>query len=258
VSEQRRLIELLKEKRQAVISHAVTKGLNPNAPMKPSGIQWLGDVPQHWSTTILKRLVVDRRPITYGIVQPGEPDSNGRFMIRGGDYSNGWCEADEVFRVSDAIEIPYTRSRMKTGDLIITIVGAGVGNIAVVPDWLDGANITQTSARIALNPEKANAEFVCLALQGIIGQKNLDLNVYGAAQPRLNIAHIDVYVMTVPPLEEQQEIADFIKDKVDRFGALEAEAERAIDLLQERRTALISAAVTGKIDVRGVIESAAP
>ena len=171
-------------------------------------------------------------------------------MIRGGDYSDGWCQPDDVFRVSDAIEIPYTRSRMQAGDLIITIVGAGVGNVAVIPDWLDGANITQTSARIALNPENANAEFVCLALQVIIGQRNLDLNVYGAAQPRLNIAHVDVYVMTVPPLEEQREIAEFINAKIDRFGELEAEAERAIELLQERRTALISAAVTGKIDVR--------
>lgn len=252
VAEQRRLIELLKEKRQAVISHAVTKGLNPNVTMRPSGIEWLGDIPEHWEVTILKRLVDLRRPITYGIVQPGEPEPQGRFMIRGGDYSNGWCSPDEVFRVSDAIEIPYARSRMKAGDLIITIVGAGVGNVGITPEWLNGANITQTSARIALDPDKAIAEFVCLALQGIIGQRNLDLNVYGAAQPRLNIAHVDTYLMTVPPLDEQSEIAKFVTSTVDRFRFLICEAERAIELLQERRTALISAAVTGKIDVREI------
>ena len=110
VAEQRRLIELLKEKRQAVISHAVTKGLNPHAPMKPSGIEWLGDVPEHWVLMRLKRLVQPTRRITYGIVQPGEADPTGRFMIRGKDYSDGWCEKEEIFRVSDGIEIPYKRS----------------------------------------------------------------------------------------------------------------------------------------------------
>jgi type I restriction enzyme S subunit len=250
VAEQRRLVELLREKRQAVISHAVTKGLDPTVPMKPSGIPWLGDIPEHWETIILKRLVDTQRPITYGIVQPGQSDPTGSFMIRGGDYSNGWCDPDNVFRVSAEIEVPYARSRMKTGDLIITIVGAGVGSVAIVPDWLDGANITQTSARIALDPKKADTCFVCYALQGIVGEKNLDLYVYGSAQPRLNISHIDSYLMTVPPLNEQQLIAAVVREKIGKFDSLITEAERAILLLQERRTALISAAVTGKIDVR--------
>jgi type I restriction enzyme S subunit len=250
VGEQRRLIDLLKDKRQAVISHAVTKGLNPQAPLKPSGIHWLGDVPEHWSVKRLKRLVQHSRRITYGIVQPGEPDPTGRFMIRGKDYSEGWCSPDEIFRVSDGIEIPYTRSRMREHDLVMTIVGAGVGNVAMIPVWLDGSNITQTTARIAVDPQKAEPAYVCLALQGIVGQRNLERYVYGSAQPRLNIEHVDAYLMTVPPLSEQREIVASLNFKLEKLDALTAEAERAIELLQERRTALISAAVTGKIDVR--------
>lgn len=248
-----RLLELLKEKRQIVISHAVTKGLNPYVPMKSSDIEWLGDVPEHWKVMRLKRLVSNLRRITYGIVQPGESDANGRFMIRGKDYSSGWCQPDEIFRVSSAIEVPYARSRIQTGDLVMTIVGAGVGNVALIPDWLDGANITQTTARIALDLEKAQPEFVRYALQGLIGQRNLERNVYGSAQPRLNIEHVDSYLMTVPPLDEQRRIVACLKGELDQFAELVAEAQRGIDLLQECRAALISAAVTGQIDVRDAV-----
>lgn len=250
VLEQRRLIGLLKEKRQAVISHAVTKGLNPNTPMKPTGIQWLGDVPQHWSVIPLHRVVQDQRRITYGIVQPGKPDKNGRFMIRNQDFTNGWADLETIFRVSAAIEEPYERARFKTGDLLMTIVGAGIGNVAVIPEWLDGANTTQNIARIAIEPTKAHAPFIAEVLRGPIGTKSIEYYSKGAAQPSLNLGHLREFVVTVPPLDEQRDIADFIESQAGPMDTLQAEAERAIELLQERRTALISAAVTGKIDVR--------
>lgn len=250
VKEQRRLMELLQEKRQAVISHAVTRGLNPQAPLKSSGIEWLGDIPAHWTVAHLNRLVQPGRRITYGIVQPGERDENGRYMVRGQDYSFGWAAPEALFKVSDAVEIPYKRARLKAGDLVITIVGAGVGNIAVVPEWLDGANLTQTTARIAVNAAKADACFVAAVLKSAIGKRCVEFYAKGAAQPGLNIEHVRVFLITLPPLDEQRAIAQFIEDKTSQFDTLTAEAQRAIDLLQERRTALISAAVTGQIDVR--------
>jgi type I restriction enzyme S subunit len=250
VAEQRRLMELLKEKRQAAISHAVTKGLNPHAPMKPSCIEWLGDVPQGWEVFALNRLVQPGRRITYGIVQPGERDENGRFMVRGQDYSFGWAKPETIFKVSDAVEIPYRRARLMEGDLVITIVGAGVGNVEVVPSWLDGANITQTTARISVDTTKADPRFVSAVLKGPIGRRSVELYAKGAAQPGLNLEHVRIFPITVPPLSEQREIADYIDTEAKQFDALTAEAQRAIDLLQERRTALISAAVTGQIDVR--------
>lgn len=252
IAEQKRFIELLKEKRQAVISQAVTKGLNPNVPMKDSGIEWLGQVPVHWEVAHLNRVVQSGRRITYGIVQPGERDENGRYMVRGQDYSFGWAKAETLFRVSDAVEIPYKRARLKPGDLVITIVGAGVGNIAVVPDWLDGANLTQTTARVAVDPIRANPRFVCAALQSHIGRRSVEFYAKGAAQPGLNIEHVRVFPITLPPLEEQSAIASFLDTETAKFDTLTTEAERAIDLLSERRSALISAAVTGQIDVRGI------
>ena len=255
VVEQRRLIELLKEKRQAVISHAVTKGLNPNAPLKPSGIEWLGEVPAHWRVLPLHRIVQERRRITYGIVQPGEPDQFGRFMVRNQDYTNGWSDADKIFRVSDAVEVPYRRARLKAHDLIMTIVGAGTGNVGVVPEWLDGANTTQNIARIAIDSTKADATYIAAVLQGPIGKRSIELFAKGAAQPSLNLEHVRIFPVTVPPLAEQCEIALFIESQSSRLDALTSEAERGIELLQERRTALISAAVTGKIDVRRIAPS---
>lgn len=253
VEAQRRLIELLKEKRQAVISHAVTKGLDPAAPMKDSGIQWLGEVPTHWDIVALNRLVDTKRPITYGIVQPGPADPNGRFMVRGQDYSTGWASPENIFRVSAEIEQPYRRARLRSGDIVITIVGAGVGNTAVVPPFLEAANITQTTARIAAEPKQIQAEYLTYFLQSDFGRIQVGMYQKGAAQPGLNLEHLKAFRVSRPPLTEQARIATHLSRSVKLFDPLINEAEAAIALLQERRAALISAAVTGKIDVRGLV-----
>lgn len=253
VEAQRRLIALLKEKRQAVISHAVTKDLDPSAPLKPSGIPWLGDVPGHWEVVALSRLVQSRRPITYGIVQPGPADPNGRYMIRGQDYSSGWVAPEEIFRVSSAVEEPYRRARVRSGDLVITIVGAGVGNVAVVPDELEGANLTQTTARIAPDFSIVNPSFLQLALTSNLARTQVAIYQKGAAQPGLNLEHLKAFRLLVPALSEQREIARRASEATASLVLLIAEAGRACVLLAERRAALISAAVTGKIDVRGLV-----
>jgi type I restriction enzyme S subunit len=231
IERQRLLIELLKEKRQAIVSHAVTKGLNVNAAMKASGLEWLGEIPKHWSVLPLNRLVQAGRRITYGIVQPGEPDAEGRFMVRGQDYSFGWVEPEAIFKVSDAVEQPYKRARLEPHDLVITIVGAGVGNVAIVPEWLDGANITQTTARIAVDGAKADPQFVRAVLEGPIGRRSVELYAKGAAQPGLNLEHVRIFPVPVPPLVEQREIAAFIAQNTIKLDALTAEALSAIDPL---------------------------
>ncbi len=254
IEKQQQLIKLLKEKRQAVISHAVTKGLNPNAPMRDSGVEWLGDVPEHWIVVPLHRIVQSHRPITYGIVQPGEPDEGGRFMIRNQDFSSGWVRGDSIFRVSDAIEAPYKRARMEPNDLVMTIVGA-VGNVGIIPDWLDGANTTQNLARIAIDSEKADPFYIAAVLQGPIGKRNVDRYSKGGVQAALNLDHIRRFILPVPPLDEQREMTTALQYETGVFDSLEQQAKNIVELLQERRTALISAAVTGKIDIRNWVAS---
>lgn len=171
-------------------------------------------------------------------------------MVRGQDYSFGWAEPEAVFRVSDAIESPYKRSRLESGDLVLTIVGAGVGNVAIVPPWLGGANITQTTARISIDPARAEPDLVAAALESPVGRRNVELYVKGAAQPGLNLEHVRLFVIPVPPLPEQREIVTVIRRETDGLAQAVERAHGEIKLLREYRVRLIADVVTGKLDVR--------
>ncbi len=255
VEKKERLIELLQEKRSALITQTVTKGLDPNVPMKDSGMEWLGQIPAHWDMTFLDKVVDPLRKITYGIVQPGAPDPEGILMVRGQNYSRGWSNPEEIFRVSPEIEAPYKRARLQGGDIVMTIVGAGTGNVAIVPDWLEGANLTQTTARIAVFQRKGNNRYIAYLLQSVVGKVSVELTVKGAAQPGLNLGHIAKYRVILPPDGEQERIADFLAREVAKLDRLIDKIHESIDGMNEYRIALISAAVTGKIDVREKVAS---
>jgi len=139
----------------------------------------IGIIPEDWNLNILNDLIVEERPIRYGIVQPGKYDADGRFMVRGQDYSFGWVDSNNLFRVSPQVEERYKNARLSTGDIIITIVGAGTGNIEVVPKWLDGANITQTTARIAIELNRAYSVYCKYYLQSSQGKKQVMLYIKG-------------------------------------------------------------------------------
>ena len=215
---------------------------------KQSGSCWIGSIPHHWRTVMLKQLVDPLRRVTYGIVQPGPPDESGRCMVRGQDYSSGWADQSLIFRVSASVEEPYRRARLKAGDLVITIVGAGTGNVGVVPDYLAGANITQTTARIAPNYEKAVGEFLKYVLISDVGRRQVQAFQKGAAQPGLNLEHLVAFRVPFPPLPEQQAIAAFLDRETVKIDGLVEEQRRLITLLREKRQAVISHAVTKGLD----------
>jgi type I restriction enzyme, S subunit len=123
--------------------------------IKQGAMQQLLTPKENLASTELKNLIDINRKIRYGIVQPGKYDPNGRYMVRGQDYSFGWVDEKQLFKVSDIVEEKYKNARLKANDLIMTIVGT-VGHVEIVPKWLNGANITQTTARIAIDPSKAN------------------------------------------------------------------------------------------------------
>jgi type I restriction enzyme S subunit len=124
------------------------------------------------------------------------------------DYSFGWVALEGFFRVSEAIDRPYKRSKVKPRDLILTIVGAGTGNVATVPDWLDGANITQTTARIAVDHERFDYRYVRALLESRFGQHAVYRAIKGGAQPGLNIADIEKFAFFYPAKIVQSQIAD--------------------------------------------------
>ena len=234
VVEQERLIELLKEKRQAIISHAVTKGLNPDVPMKDSGIEWLGKVPEHWQVGPVKRFfsVLDGRRIPLSAEERGS--RNGEYPYYGAsgiiDFVDDWIFDEDLILVSEDGANLINRSTP------ISFVARGkywVNNHAHILKPIDDA-LTYWSERI----------------------EAVDLFpfVTGSAQPKLTIDALANILIAVPPCsEERKAIEIYILEAAVRAEALITEAQRAIDVLKERRAALISAAVTGRIDVRGLV-----
>ena len=251
VAEQRRLMALLKEKRQAVISHAVTQGLNPHAPLKPSGIEWLGNVPEHWEVIALKRLIAKDTSISYGIVQPGAPLGEGVPFVQTTNMTKGSFDLEYLQRTTIEIAAQFPRSRLTGGEVILGI-RASIGAAHIVPKFLAGANLSRGVARIVPNQAISSRYLVAYFATEAVSQY-WQLGKQGSTFNEVSIETVRELTVTVPPIDEQTEIASFLEVELSRFDTLTTEAQRAIDLLQERRTALISAAVTGQIDVRGAL-----
>ena len=253
VAEQRRLMELLKEKRLAVISQAVTKGLNPDAPMKPSGIEWLGDVPAHWDVV----------PVAYRYsVQLGKMLDTSKIT---GEHLRPYLRVFDVqwgeINVEGLPEMDFDdEARRKFtlifGDLLVNEGGSYPGRAAI---WR--GEIAECYYQKALHrarptdPNRDTTEYFFYAMY-----LAANIGVFTAGGNEATIEHLPAeklrrYRFPFPPLEEQESIARTLTEETSKLDALTAETQRAIDLLQERRSALISAAVTGQIDVRALVEA---
>jgi restriction endonuclease S subunit len=167
----------------------------------------IGTLPSDWRCIQLRYIVPESRKVTYGIVQPGEHDSQGVLLIRGQDYIKGWAEPDAFFRVARPLHNVFKRSLTVAGDLLICIVGATTGATNVVPSWISEANITQTTARVACDSRKADSHFVLFALASELGQMQVRKYVKGSAQPGLNLADVERFYVAAAPLSEQRKIA---------------------------------------------------
>ena len=249
VAEQRRLMELLKEKRQAVISHAVTQGLNPKAPMKPSGIEWLGDVPEHWAVlsyrNVVTRVVVGiAEAATHAYAEEGVP------IVRSTNIKNGGIDQSSMLFIKSEFAAQLESKALLAGDIVTTRTGANVGDSAVVPASL---HMSQCFTLVISTPKpESNPHFYNHFINSIPGRLYIQLTAWGSSQPNISVAIIQRMHTAAPPRGEQDAIVAYIERTSAIFDDLIAEAQRAIDLLQERRTALISAAVAGQIDVRKI------
>jgi type I restriction enzyme S subunit len=248
VEAQRRLIELLKEKRQAVISHAVTKGLDPTVPMKDSGVEWLGEVPAHWEVKRLKHLT---SAITVGIVV--EPSKyyveDGVPALRSLNVKPGKLNLDNLVYISAEANEILSKSQLRAGDLVAVRTGQP-GTTAIVPIELDGANCIDL---IVIRRPFGSERFLCWYLASDPAVRQFSEGSGGAIQQHFNIGTAVNLLIPVAPIGEQEAIAEFLDRHTEGIDALAEKAESAMELLRERRAALISAAVTGKIDVRGLV-----
>jgi len=248
IAEQEKLLTLLGEKRQAAISHAVTNGLNPDTPVKDSGVVWLGDIPAHWSVSPLMYLTDLSRPIMYGIVLPGPNVDTGIPIVKGGDVRPHRLKLNLLNRTTPDIEAPYARARLRPSDIVYSIRGT-IGDAELVPEELLDTNITQDVARISPRAD-IDSRWLLYAMKSKPVFVQLEQRSLGAAVRGINIFELKRAQVPLPPSNEQEAIAKFLDAEVARLNALSNDAERAISLLKEHRSALITAAVTGKIDVR--------
>ena len=242
VAEQEKLIALLQEKRQAVISHAVTKGLDPNVPMKDSGVEWLGEVPAHWE--VLKGALIGNLFGSEQVPEDLVTDEGDLPFIKVGSMSSDSFEIESWnWFVDRTVADQY---RAKTGYIVFPKRGAAI--------FLNKVNIVDRPSLIDPNlmgweiGKNAIREFFAYALKS----RKLDELADVSTVPQINNKHIAPERFPVPPVTEQRDIVTFLQAETGEIDSLTAEARSAITLLQERRTALISAAVTGQIDVRGL------
>ncbi|MFG1300567.1 hypothetical protein V5F49_12300 [Xanthobacter sp. V3C-3] len=259
VTEQERLIALLAEKRRAVISHAVTKGLDPNAPMKDSGIEWLGEVPAHWEVKRLKHLFASFEqgwsPQCEAYPAQGEDELG---ILKVGCVNGGTFDPSENKRLPLELE-PVANFRLQRGDLLISRANTRdlVGGSAWVERDHPNLFICDKLYRARMISGEAVPSFVSMYLGSGAVRNQIELVATGASSSMLNIGQSVILDMPMarPPVEEQAAIALHVSRATAKLGTLTTEAERAIALLRERRAALISAAVTGKIDVRDAGET---
>jgi len=248
VAKKERLIALLQEQRTSLITRAVTRGLDRTVPTKDSGVEWLGEIPAHWEVKRLWHLTPSDRRIMYGIVLPGPNVDDGIPIVKGGDVSLERLRLDSLNRTTREIESGYVRSRLRGGDLVYAIRGS-IGEVAMVPAELEGANLTQDAARIAY-ASATHGPWLVHALKSSAVFAQLEAGALGATIRGINIRDLKRASMAVPPRSEQRAIAAFLDRETARIDALVAKVREAIERLKELRTALISAAVTGTIDVR--------
>jgi type I restriction enzyme S subunit len=257
IAEQEKLLALLAEKRQATISHAVTRGINPDVPMKDSGAAWLGMVPAHWHILSIKRIISS--------IEQGWSPQCENFPV---ENAQEWgvmkvgCVNGGAFNASENKKLPLELSpipeySLRSGDLLISRANTRelVGSAAVVPHDFDNLLLCDKLYRLRTNLEACAPDFLACFLAIPATRAQIELEATGASSSMLNIAQSVILELPVPLPEvtEQSAIMQFIRAETSKLDTLKAETKHAIHLLQERRRTLISAAVTGKIDVRNTV-----
>jgi len=248
IAEQEKLLALLAEKRQATISHAVTRGLDPNVPMKDSGIPWLGEVPAHWDLVPCRFLVSERDERNDGA-------ANQNYLSLMANV--GVIPYAEKGDVGNKKPEDLSKCKLvKVGDLVINSMNYGIGSYGLSP--LYGV-CSPVYIVLEVKQSAALREFVYRIFQ------NRGFQLFAQSFGNGILAHraaigwdtLKGLQVVLPNLDEQREIVEFVKSVEDTERQMRMEGEQAIALLKERRSALIAAAVTGKIDVRGAVEGMA-
>jgi type I restriction enzyme S subunit len=248
ISRKTRFIELLKEKRQALITHAVTKGLDPNVKMKDSGVEWIGEVPEGWSVRPIKGIV--STPITDGPHETPQFYGHGVPFVSAEAISGGFLNFEKIrgYISMEAHEAYSKKYKPQKNDIFMIKSGATTGVTAIVDTDIE-FNIWSPLAVIRCD-DVMDPFFVLNYMRSFSFQEGVSQNWSFGTQQNIGMGVIGNLHVTAPPLAEQRSIATYLKNGTAKIGSLAQKTQRSIDLLKERRSAFITAAVTGQIDLR--------
>jgi type I restriction enzyme S subunit len=240
IRQKERLLELLQEERTAIINRAVTRGLDPNVPMKDSGVEWLGQIPEHWEVIKIKYIA----ELKYGLGQPPKYKEDGLPLIRATNVYRGDIDENDLVFV-DPEDVPWERDPvLKKGDIIVVRSGAYTADSAIIPQKYDGAI---TGYDMVVRATGILDEFLALCLlSDYVLLAQLYQHRLRAAQPHLNREELGETVILLPPLSEQEGIVKKVKLERGAIDSTIITVRKQRLLLQEYRTTLINDVVTGK------------
>ncbi|MGD1809545.1 restriction endonuclease subunit S [Dapis sp. BLCC M126] len=253
ISKKQRMIELLKEQKTVIINQAVTKGLNADVPMKFSGIEWLGEIPEHWEVRKVKHLAKN----DHGIVQTGpfgaqlhasDYVEEGVPLILIRNVKNLHIDDSNIPKISEEKAQSLSIYRLQVGDIVFSRVGS-IGRIALVTEREKGWMISGQMLRLRINHPILYNYFSVHIFSSSLVSNFVGFYSVGSTRDSINTEILRNFVMPIPPLPEQKEIALFIEKKSEKIERSLATIEKEIKLIQEYRTTLISETVTGKIKV---------
>lgn len=249
IAKKQQQIERWQAYRSALINQAVTKGLNPDVPMKESGIEWLGEIPAHWDVKKLKQICYMKGRIGWQGLKQAEFTDKGPYLITGMNFKDGVIRWDEVYHITEERYNEAPEIQLKIGDVLMTKDGT-IGKLLYV-DTLPG-KASLNSHLLVLRPldNEFLPKYLYYQLQSEFFKYHIEIHKTGTTFFGITQEAVGLYKMLLPPLKEQQTIAQFIDTETVKIDALVATTQQQIDRLRAYRTSLISDAVTGKIDVR--------
>jgi len=258
IRNKRSLIKLLNEQKQSIINQAVTRGIDPNVPLKPSGIDGFEDIPSHWDILRIKQCATKISKGTTPSTEGKEFSDTGLIrFVKAENLSDGRISDQPKFFIDEETDSILSRSRLKKNDVLFVIAGATLGKTAIVGEEHLPANTNQAVAFIRPN-NRINSDYLMVWLQSSRITEMIWLNAVQSAQPNLSMEDLGNFIVLLPQKDEQEKIAASINQKKADLNNIIFCTQREIELMQEYRTRLISDIVTGKIDVRDIEIPALP
>ncbi|MGL4502980.1 MAG: restriction endonuclease subunit S, partial [Planktothrix sp.] len=248
-----RLWELLDEKHHALITHAITRGLNPDVPMRDSGVYWIGKIPNPWQVLKLKRCIVSLDQGWSPKAAEPEPEDQKWSILKRNAVQGGQFDDSQAKAIPISPDIPK-HLEIHPGDFLITRTNTRqlVGDVCYVQKTRPHLILSNLIYRLKLDESKLNGQFLSFFLQSQMGRLQIEADVKGPNSSKMKISqgHIRDWLLLVPPREEQNRIVDYIDTQLSKINALKAATQQTLELLNERRSSLITAVVNGQIQVQ--------